>query len=292
VTALSGRVAVITGGGRGIGAAIALQFASEGASLLLGARSRDELLKVQRECISRGAEAEIEVADVSIQADVVRLIDSAQRRFGAVDVLVNAAGTYGPIGPFIDVDLTLWERTLQVNLMGTLYACRAVLPGMSKRRRGSIINFSGGGATAPLPRFSAYAVSKAALVRLTDSLAAEVAESGVRVNAIAPGAVDTRLQDEVLAAGDLAGDLHQRIESLRTTGAGATSIEIPAKLAVFLASDASIGLTGKLISAPHDPWQDWDEERIAALSASNWLTLRRIDPFTIRPLLPITDRLP
>ena len=278
--ALNGRLALITGGGRGIGEAIANRFAAEGARLALAARSKDELERVAASCRAAGAECSTHAVDVSIRDQVQHLVDAV----GPVDVLVNCAGVYGPIGPLPENDMDEWEHGLRVNLMGTVYACRAVIPGMVERGRGSIINLSGGGATAPLPNFSLYAVSKAAVTRLTDTLAAELAGTGVRVNAIAPGAIDTRLQDEVLAAGDRAGGLFQRMREMRETGRGATQPDVPARLALFLASDASVGLTGKLISAPHDPWESWDATRIQSLNGSSWYTIRRLDPFTIGQL--------
>jgi NAD(P)-dependent dehydrogenase (short-subunit alcohol dehydrogenase family) len=222
---------------------------------------------------------------VARKEDVRSLVQKTVSELGGVDVLVNAAGTYGPIGMITDVCFEDWEAALRVNLLGTLCACQEVLPHMTARRRGSIVNFSGGGAASPLPRFSAYGVSKAAVVRLTETLAAEYRHQGVRVNAIAPGAVDTRLQDEVLQAGDRAGDLHARILALRTSGEGGTPVELPARLALFLASDDSGDLSGRLISAPHDPWREWTPERMAALGGTDWFTLRRIDPFTIEPLV-------
>jgi NAD(P)-dependent dehydrogenase (short-subunit alcohol dehydrogenase family) len=277
---LSGRRALITGGGRGIGEAIAHCFAAQGARLALAARSGDELERVAASCRAAGAECSTHVVDVSIRDQVEHLVDVA----GPVDVLVNCAGVYGPIGPLVENNLDEWERGLRVNLMGTVYACRGVIPGMVERGRGSIINLSGGGATTPLPNFSLYAVSKAAVARLTDTLAAELVGTGVRVNAIAPGAIDTRLQDEVLVAGARAGALYDRMRKMRDTGLGATPPDVPARLALFLASDASAGLTGKLISAPHDPWESWDTSRIESLNRSSWYTIRRLDPFTIRQL--------
>ncbi len=278
--ALSGRRALITGGGRGIGEAIAHCFATEGAALALVARSRDELENVATFCRAAGAECSVHPVDVSNRNQIQQLMQA----LGPVDVLVNCAGMYGPIGALTENDMDAWEQALRVNLLGTVYTCRAVIPGMVERGRGSIVNLSGGGATMPLPNFSLYAVSKAGVARLTDTLAAELAGTGVRVNAIAPGAIDTRLQDEVLAAGMRAGSLFERMQTMRETGQGATQPEVPARLALFLASDASSGLTGKLISAPHDPWESWDANRIETLNRSPWYTVRRLDPFTIQRL--------
>jgi NAD(P)-dependent dehydrogenase (short-subunit alcohol dehydrogenase family) len=136
---LSGRLALVTGGGRGIGEAIALRFAAEGARLALAARTPAELERVAEACRAVGAECSMHVVDVSIRQQVHELVQSV----GPVDVLVNCAGVYGPIGPFVDNDLDEWERALRINLFGTLYCCREVIPGMVKRRRGSIINLSG-----------------------------------------------------------------------------------------------------------------------------------------------------
>jgi NAD(P)-dependent dehydrogenase (short-subunit alcohol dehydrogenase family) len=284
VKKLQGRVALVTGGGRGIGAAIALAFASEGASLMIASRTPSELDGVTSRCRSLGVDCSPSVTDVSSRTDVQQLVRATLDTYGRIDVLVNAAGVYGPIGTVAEVDVDDWERAIRVNLMGTVYACHYTVPAMAARKSGSIINFSGGGATAPLPRFSAYGVSKAAVVRLSETLAEEVIADGIRVNAIAPGAIDTTLQDEVIKAGQRAGPLYKRIVALRESGAGGTPVEVPANLAVFLASDDSVGLTGRLISAPHDPWREWDSARIASLAASPWYTLRRLDPFTIGPL--------
>jgi len=282
---LQGKVAIVTGGGRGIGEAIALAFAREGAHLAIASRTQAELDRVATKIQEIGGQVQTIRTDVSEQNDVLHLVETALNTYGQIDILVNAAGIYGPIGPMWDVDVDEWIRAMQINLFGTFMCCHAVLPNMIKRQQGKIVNFSGGGATSPLPRFTAYGVSKTGIVRLTETLAEEVREFNIQVNAVAPGAVDTRLQDDVLAAGERAGDLLVRIRRLRETGEGGVPRELPAELVVFLASDDSDGLTGKLIAAPYDGWQSWDADRIAEVMSAPWFTLRRMDPYTLRPLV-------
>ncbi|CAN5677124.1 SDR family NAD(P)-dependent oxidoreductase [soil metagenome] len=282
---LEGRVALITGAGRGIGAAAARELARAGAAVFLVSRTAAELEEVAGSIAASAVAVGFTAADITEQAAVERAVQRCSAQLGAPDILVNAAGAYGPIGRAWEVDPKAWWRAQEINVLGTLLSAAAVLPSMIDRGWGRIVTFSGGGATAPLPRFSAYAAAKAAVVRLTETLAEEVREHGVTVNAIAPGAVDTRLQDEVLAAGERAGELYERIRRLRETGEGGVPPELAASLAVYLASDAAADVTGKLISAPHDGWQTWDDARIAELSGSAWLTLRRLDPYTVRPLL-------
>ncbi len=282
---MQGTIAVITGGGRGIGEAVALAFAGEGAAVVLASRTASELARVEAKVRAAGGTAVAIPTDVSSPADVSRLVQGAVDAHGRVDVLVNAAGIPGPVGPLWDADPEDWKRTVEVNLFGTFLCCRAVLPHMIARRRGKIVNFSGGGAASPLPRMAAYGASKAAVVRLTETLAEEVQPFNIAVNAIAAGMVDTHLQDSVLAAGTLAGDQFARVRRLRETGEGGVPPELPAALALWLASDDSHGLTGKLISAPYDGWRGWDERRIFALKGSPWFTLRRLDHATLRPLI-------
>ena len=281
---LQGKVAIVTGGGRGIGEAVALSFAREGAHLAIASRTQTELDQVAAQVRELGGQVQAIPTDVSAQDDVARLIEAALTAYGQIDILINAAGVYGPIGPMWDVDIDEWIQAMQINLLGTFMCCHAVLPHMIERRQGKIVNFSGGGATAPLPRFTAYGVSKTAIVRLTETLAEEVKEFNIQVNAVAPGAVDTRLQDQVLEAGERAGDLLARIRRLRETGEGGVPRELPAELVVFLASDGSDGLTGKLIAAPYDPWREW-AGKADELNATPLYTLRRLDPFTIKPLI-------
>jgi NAD(P)-dependent dehydrogenase (short-subunit alcohol dehydrogenase family) len=282
---LKDKVAIVTGAGRGIGQAIALAFARQEAKLVLVARTTSELENVAAQVKHLGSEGLVASADVSSLHDVDQIVPMALDRYGRVDILVNAAAVHGPIARLWEAETEDWIKAVQINLLGTFFACRQVIPHMIGKGAGKIINFSGGGATSPSPRLSAYGASKAAIVRLTETLAAELAEFNIQVNALAPGLVDTKIHDDILAAGPDAGHLVQDVRRLRENGTGAVPVELAAELAVFLASSRSDGLTGKLIAAPYDGWQEWNQQRIAELMNTPWFTLRRMDDFTLRPLL-------
>lgn len=285
---LKNRVAVIAGAGRGIGKAIALAYAREAARLILAARTGDQLAAVALQCRQAGGEALPVVTDMADWQQVQNLIATSIKEFGQVDILVNSAGVYGPIGPSAQVDVAAWTKAVEINLFGTFHLCRAVMSHMMERKQGKIILLGGGGATTPLPNFSSYAASKAGVARLADTLAEELKDYNIQVNVIAPGLVDTGLQDEVLAAGSRAGGLFEKIKQARESGTGAVSPEIAASLAVFLASGASGKLTGKLIAAPYDPWREWGS-KADRLNATPLYTIRRLDPFTIKPLVKDLD---
>lgn len=281
---LKGQVVLVTGAGRGIGRAIALNLAAEGAYLSLAARGEEELRKTSLEVRRNGAECLIFPTDVSDPEQVQALVAATVARFGHIDVLVNNAGIQGPIGPLIENDDDAWLRTFQVNVLGTFYCAKRILPHMMSRRRGKIINLSGGGAVSPRPNFGAYAASKAAVVRLTETLSEEVRSYNIQVNAVAPGAVNTRMLEEILQSGAAAG---VEFESARRRAMeGGTPADCAARLVTFLASEASGFLTGKLISAPHDRWDSWSANQIEDLMSRPWLTMRRIDTHTLDAFLP------
>jgi NAD(P)-dependent dehydrogenase (short-subunit alcohol dehydrogenase family) len=277
---LEGRAAVITGANQGLGLAIAQAYVAAGAGVLLCARD-EALLESARQSIaasaSPGQVVEAMRADVSSQEDVARLAARAFEIFPRVHVLVNNAGIYGPLGPSEDVDWDAWVRAMEINIYGSVLPCRAFVPHFKQHRYGKIVQLSGGGATNPMPRISAYATSKAAIVRFAESLALEVKSFGIDVNAIAPGALDTRLLDEVVAAGpEVVGeDFHRRM--VKTKSQGGTPLERGASLAVYLGSAASDGITGRLLSAVWDPWETLETRR-QDLDASDVYTLRRIVP--------------
>src|SRR5882672_3744273 len=273
---LAGEVAIVTGGSRGIGFAITRALGTEGARVAIAARSGLEL-EVARATLEReGIGVLARQADVARDADVRALVDDVVRRWGRVDVLVNNAGVTGAVGRLDECDLAEWKLAVEVNLFGTIHACHAVLPHMRATGRGKIINLAGGGVGGPgvAPRMSAYAASKAAIVQFTEALGRELANDGIQVNAIAPGAVVTAMTAGIVAAGaERAGHaLYQRTLEQRQSGGEAP--ELAARLVVWLASRESGVLTGKLLSAK---WDDTGAIDIEAAMRSSLYGLRRID---------------
>ncbi len=278
--ALENRFAIITGASIGLGFEIAKKYLEAGASLMICAR--DEVLLHRAAQVLRtlaGSRQSVLAlpADVSKPADVTALIAGALREFGRLDVLVNNAGVAGPCGAIDAIDWEEWIRAIQINLLGSVLLSRAILPHFKKLARGKIIQLSGGGATNPLPGLSAYATSKAAVIRFVETLAEETRANHIDVNAIAPGALNTRMLDEFLAAGpDRIGNaFYQRL--LRQKRDGGVPLAKGADLAVFLGSSLSDGITGKLISAVWDPWESLPNH-LDDLNNTDVYALRRIVP--------------
>lgn len=272
---LKNKVALITGGSGGIGKAISRAFLREGAKVMLAARSVDKLLAAKNELSEDFKGVEIYKADVVRSTDVKNLVKKTLKIFGKIDILVNAAGIYGPIGSSLDVDFDKWKQTFEINVFGTFNLMQRVLPIMIKKGRGKIINFSGGG-DGPFPRFSAYNSSKAAVVRLTETMAAEVKDYHIDINAIAPGPVNSRFLQQALEAGEEAVGKKRYQALLKQKNEGGVPPEKAANLCVFLASSASDGLTGKFLSAVWDDWKNWDKNKIAQIMKSDKYTLRRV----------------
>jgi NAD(P)-dependent dehydrogenase (short-subunit alcohol dehydrogenase family) len=280
VKALEGRAALIAGASQGLGAKIAEVFVREGASVMLCARDAAMLDRVREELLPVAAPTQqilVRACDVSSPEQVEALSGASVSALPELDILVNSAGVYGPMGPIEDNNWAAWVRAIEIDLFGAVLLCRTLVPHLKQRGAGKIIQLSGGGATSPLPRLSAYAAAKAAVVRFAETLALELAPHRIDVNCIAPGALNTRMLDEVLAAGPQAVGEEFYRKALRQKEDGGAGLERGAALAVFLASPASDGITGRLISAVWDPWEELPARR-EEVDGSDLYTLRRIVP--------------
>jgi NAD(P)-dependent dehydrogenase (short-subunit alcohol dehydrogenase family) len=276
---LEDRAALITGANQGLGLAIAKAYVVAGAHVFLCARNKDLLDAACTEVKSHGRSDQkifASVCDVTKPGQVESVVENARSKLGSIDILVNNAGIYGPKGILEENDWSEWRDVFSVNLYGSVLMCRALLPHFRARGYGKIIQISGGGATNPLPRLSAYAASKAAVVRFAETIAEETRGTGIDVNSVAPGALCTRMLDEVLEAGPERVGLafYERMKNLKAQGG--TPLEVGAGLAVFLGSSASDGISGKLLSAPWDPWESLADRREEL--KGDIYTLRRVIP--------------
>jgi NAD(P)-dependent dehydrogenase (short-subunit alcohol dehydrogenase family) len=215
--------AVVTGASRGLGAAIAKKLRDDGFFVVCPKRE-----------------------------DLLNALQDGEESY--TDVLVNNAGQIGPIGPLVSADWNEWLKTLATDFILPARLCKMVLPGMIARKYGKIINISGGGATKGMPNFSAYASAKTALVRFTETLAAEVEQYHIDVNAVSPGPMYSAITEQIIAAGKENAGLEAYDEACQTKDYNRTPEEA-ARLVAFLASHESDGITGRLISAVHDPWR-------------------------------------
>ena len=287
---LDGRVALITGGGRGIGRAIALAYAAEGARLSLSARTATELEETAQLVAGQfGTEVITVLADVSDRSQVDTAVSRTLDHYGAIDVLVNNAGNIGPVAKAWDCDPGDWARTIAVHLMGVFYGCRAAIPAMLQQGSGRIVNMSGVGG----PNMTAYDAAKTAIVNFTENLALELADTSITVNAISPGSIHTRMWEETRDLALAIGDTATYERGVQVTSGQGASIERAAELAVFLGSDDCGRLSGRLIRAFADRFQDFPD-RIEEIMDSEAYLLRRVDPDNpfpaslSYPVLPIT----
>jgi 3-oxoacyl-[acyl-carrier protein] reductase len=285
---LEGRVALITGGGRGIGRAIALAYAAEGARLSLSARTASELEETAQLVAERfGSEVITAVADVSDRGQVEQAVSRTLEHYGAIDVLVNNAGNIGPVGRLWDNDADDWARTVSVHLMGTFYGCRAAVPAMRERGSGRIVNMSGVGG----PNMSSYDAAKTAIVNLTENLALELADTPITVNAISPGSIHTRMWEETRDLALAIGDTATYERGVQVTSGEGASIERAAELAVFLGSDDCGTLSGRLIRAFADRFEDFPRQANEIMASEAYL-MRRVDPERPFPTSPSYPTLP
>jgi NAD(P)-dependent dehydrogenase (short-subunit alcohol dehydrogenase family) len=275
---LSARNYLVTGGSMGIGFACAKHLLECGANVVIAARGEETLDHAAGALRAAGYDHQLraQAADVSRAPDVEKLVENTRDWFGDLHGVVHAAAVLEPIGAFLDVDPDEWWETLRINLFGTFLVARAAAKAMQTHSRGRMVFFSGGGATRPFPNFTAYACSKVAVVRLVETIAVELAPFGIEINAISPGIVATRMQDQTFAAAARAGEEYvaQAREEVKRSGGSA---ERAARATAFLLSDRAAGITGRLLSAPWDSWNSWPEH-LEEIRGSDMFTLRRIVP--------------
>lgn len=276
---LEGKTAILTGGAGGIGSVVAEEILKEGAKLCIVERDAQKLARLESELALRFPERIKGISgDITNQEFTKLCVQKTAEAFGAVDILINAAGIQGEIGPLWENDIKKWEEGIKVNLLGTFLMMHAAIPQMIKQGSGKIINFSGGGATGSRPFFSSYAASKTAVVRLTETVADELKEKNIniQVNAVAPGAINTSFLNDIIKAGpEKAGKEYELIREIQAKG-GADP-KMVAGLIVFLSSSLSDKLTGRLVSAIYDTWQEI-QKHLDEIGGSDIYTLRRITP--------------
>jgi len=264
---------VITGAGRGIGRQIAISASHHGANIALIARTSSELDETILQ-LSKTGKHRSYILDINDRSSIEETFKKIYEEFESIDGLVNNAGIQPPIGRFHEVSIKDWINNIEVNLFGTIACTHAVLNKMIQSQSGKIVNLSGGGSTSPRPQFSAYGVAKTAIVRFTETIAVELREYGIDVNAIAPGAINTKMLDEVLEVKDIAGS--EYYDAIKRKADGGNDPLVAAELACFLLSSESDGISGKLISAI---WDDWKNESYQKTLRDDVdiETLRRID---------------
>jgi NAD(P)-dependent dehydrogenase (short-subunit alcohol dehydrogenase family) len=272
---LQNKIAIVTGGTRAIGKAITSSLLREGATVVVCSRNQKEIDAAVKELSSLGKISGL-VADVSLQKDAQTFVEHVLKEYGKIDILVNNAGIYGPIGPLEENDHHKWVQTFQINMFGMMYMTQLVIPSMKKQKNGKIINLAGGGVGGkrPLARFTAYYASKTAVVAFTEAMGVELAEFGIQVNCISPGAVVSKFTDQLLADGkDKAGDMMYE-QALKQKETGGDPPELAGECVAFLASKAADHINGKMISAK---WEKAAELKKLKPMKENLYNLRRID---------------
>lgn len=268
----------ISGGTSGLGLETAEHFVKKGETVVFCARNDEAVQVTAKHLKNLAAKNQIVLGlnnDVANRDSTIKMMEKIKELGLNIDTLICNAGVIGPINRLLDSNIEDWQDAFDVNLYGTMHLIIEVLPSMISRKKGKIIHISGGGATSPLFGMSSYAASKAAAVRLIETLALEYENSGVTFNSVAPGMLKTKLLDQMLEAGP--SRIGDKLYSKSQTKAGASTDTTPQAIDLidFLASDASLGITGKLISAEWDNWAEWPNHK-KEMENSDLYTLRRI----------------
>jgi 3-oxoacyl-[acyl-carrier protein] reductase len=241
---LDGKVAIVTGASRGIGAAAAFVLAKASAAVMLVARDGKRASRLAEEIVVSGGRATALTCDVADYGSVRMMVDETEQRLGGVDILVNNAGVIEPIGALVQSDPAAWRRSIEINLIGVYHVARATLPRMLELGNGTVINVSSAAAHHPLEGWSAYCSAKAGLAMLTNAIALEYADAGVRVFGLSPGVIDTDMQAAIRASGI------NRISQLRQIDLA--PVGHPAAAIHYLCTAAADDLVGREL-ALNDP---------------------------------------
>lgn len=271
---MSKKIIYVIGASRGLGELCARSFANDGWTVVLGARSENRLRQISAEINEDGGIAVPLVIDVSNSDSVSDFFEMSEKQAGVPDAVLFLAGKYGPFGRTEDIIPSEWLTTIQTNLFGAFLVLRESLKSMEGKANGHVLLLSGGGATAPMPTISAYASSKAGLVRLVESVALEQSPNGIRVNALAPGLMATDMLEELLETGDgvVDSEFYNKMVALKKSGEDSTLLACEA--IKFLITEDLPQINGRLISAKWDSWEAWNA-RTEIFDNRDLFTLRR-----------------
>lgn len=274
------KVVIVTGASRGIGFEVAKRFTLEGSNLVICSSNLQRLKKSFNKLKTfkkKNQKIFYIKTDVSSEKQVKKLVGFTLKKFKKIDILINNAGIYGPKGEIESVNWKKWKKTIEVNLFGSIMLCKEIVTHFKKNNQGKIVQLSGGGAAAPLPRVSGYAVSKAGIVRFVEGFSQEVKNYKIDINAVAPGTINTNMLKEILRAGPKKIGFKAYKKSIRQQKDGGTSFQDACDLILFLSSKFSNGISGKLISAIWDDWKIFPKYK-KQLSSSDLFSIRRIIP--------------
>lgn len=279
---LKDSVVIITGASRGLGFQIASSFYQHGARVILSSRKKEELDDAAKKIIQLDSSHKENIltfqSDVSLKKDCNDLASFAIDQFGKITTLINNAGIYGPKGRFDELNEDDFHQVMNINFYGSMYMIKACMKYFLENNKGSVIQLSGGGATKALKNISGYSASKTAIVRLIENLAIDYFDTNIRFNSVAPGAINTSMLDEIIDAGPDKVGQEYYTKSLNQLKNGGADPRIAASLCLYLASESSAGINGRVISAIWDKWDNFPENLSLFEEDENLFRLSRILP--------------
>lgn len=275
-----GKTVLVVGASRGIGFGIAKSYVKLGADLMICSKNLSKIKKSYQKLNKfkkKNQQLFYTSVDVSIKSEVKSLIRLTLKKLSKIDIIISNAGIYGPRGSIESVSWAQWVNTIKVNLFGPIFLCREIIPYFKKNNKGKIIQLSGGGVAGPLPRISGYAISKIAVARFMENLSEEVKDFSIDINVVAPGAINTDMLEEIIKEGPKnIGDYYYK-KALKQKKLGGSSLKKACDLILFLSSEHSNGITGKILSALWDNWKILSRYK-KILRNSDIYTLKRINP--------------